>query len=79
MDTRVGEKTGEKYSFNFRSLEQNPYGGGTAAGGDDPFAVVGEDPSVKLQRDLDSVVKQLSDLTKLVKVGQNEAVPADAV
>jgi len=41
MDTKVGERVGDKYVFNFKSVAKNSEGGGTG-GGTDPFEVPDE-------------------------------------
>ena len=68
MDTRVGEPAAgtDRFTFNFRSLKQNEEGSGSAAGSDDPFALVGEEPHVRLERNLAEVSQQLKQLTEMV-------------
>lgn len=41
MDTKVGERVGDRYVFNFKSVAKNSEGGGTG-GGTDPFEVPDE-------------------------------------
>jgi hypothetical protein len=70
MDTRVGERApaGDRYTFNFRSVEANAEGsGGAVEGGDDPFALVGEEPTVRIERELGVISERQAQLQQQLK------------
>ena len=72
MITRVGDHVGDKYVYNFRSVEENPEGNGAAvaaAAGEDPFAIPDGGPLARIERELANVKAKLETMQAASSAG----------
>merc|ERR1712216_438049 len=71
MPIVVGEKAGEKYVFNFRSVEPNPEGG-SAGGSEDPFEIPDGGAVMRIEREQEKMKAQIENFQEKIQAQLGE-------